>query len=57
MNENLLFLWKGMEDANKIWHTFISHDNSSKQTKNSTFFEKNWGMMLKLSNAPLRELN
>ena len=35
-----LFLWNGIEDASKILQTITCHDNTSNQTKNSTFLKK-----------------
>ena len=35
-------------------HGVINHANISNGTKITTFFGKSWGMMLYLSNAPLR---
>ena len=53
MLEIFIFLHKKVNLERKTQHPVITHANTSNGIKIPTFFEKNWGMMLYLSNATL----
>ena len=53
MLEIFIFLQKYVNLEHKTQHAVITHANTSYGIKIRTFFEKSWGMMLNLSNAPL----
>ena len=57
MPEIFIYLQKYVNLGRKTQHAVITHANTSiNGIKIPTFFGKSWGMMLNLSNAPLRAL-
>ena len=54
MLEIFIFLQKYVNLEHKTQHAVITHANTSYGIKIRTFFGKSWGMMLNLSNAPLK---
>ena len=53
MKLNSTFLWKGIEDASKIWHAFISYDSPSDNTKKKiNFFENKSGDDVEVVQCP-----
>ena len=62
MLEIFIFLQKSVQNnlqkkvnlERKTPHAVITHANTSNGIKIPTYFENSWGMMLNLSNAPLK---
>ena len=54
MLEIFIYLQKEVNLERKTQHTVFTHANTSNGIKIPTFFGKSWGMMLNLSNAPLK---
>ena len=52
MLELFIFLKKSTKRENQL--SVITHANTSNGIKFQIFWEKSWGMMLYLSNAPLK---
>ena len=55
MLEIFIFLQKSVNLERKTRHAVFTHANTSNGIKIPTFLEKKLGMMLNLSNAPLKK--